>query len=160
MWVKVVPPSLLTSHCTVGVGLPLAAALKVAVLPALANLAGRVGGHGGSEVDRQRGGIAGERPGRRGEDGLVLVAVVRGRGCEAITGRGRAGNVREVVPPSLLTSHCTVSLPLGLEVAAVKVTLVPALTVWLAGWVVTESTVSVAAVVVAELTLLVKTASY
>ena len=29
------PPSVLTCHCTVGVGLPLAAAVKVAVWPAL-----------------------------------------------------------------------------------------------------------------------------
>ena len=31
---KVVPPSVLTFHCTVGAGLPLAAAVKVTVLPA------------------------------------------------------------------------------------------------------------------------------
>ena len=35
MGVKVEPPSVLTCHCTVGVGLPLAAAVKVAVCPAV-----------------------------------------------------------------------------------------------------------------------------
>ena len=35
MSLKVAPPSVLTCHCTVGVGLPLAAAVKVAVWPAV-----------------------------------------------------------------------------------------------------------------------------
>ena len=35
MLLKVEPPSMLTCHCTVGVGLPLAAAVKVAVWPAV-----------------------------------------------------------------------------------------------------------------------------
>ena len=35
MALNVVPPLVLTSHCTVGVGLPLAAAVKVTVLPVL-----------------------------------------------------------------------------------------------------------------------------
>ncbi len=34
MAVNVEPPSVLTSHCTVGVGVPPAAAVKVAVFPA------------------------------------------------------------------------------------------------------------------------------
>ena len=66
-----------------------------------------------------------------------------------------------VVAPLVLTSHSTVSAPLGLELATVKVAVAPALTVWLAGSVVTWSTVSVAADVVAAVpTLLLKTASY
>jgi hypothetical protein len=35
MFVKLVPPFVLCCHCTVGVGVPLAAAVKVAVWPAL-----------------------------------------------------------------------------------------------------------------------------
>ena len=35
MSVNVVPPSVLTCHCTVGVGMPLAVAVNVAMLPAL-----------------------------------------------------------------------------------------------------------------------------
>ena len=66
----------------------------------------------------------------------------------------------QVEPPSMLTCHCTVGV--GLPVAAaVKVAVCPALTVTLAGLVVTVGaycTVSVAAAVVAEPTVLVKTA--
>ena len=39
MSVNVVPPSVLTSHCTVGVGVPLAAAVNVAVATALTDAA-------------------------------------------------------------------------------------------------------------------------
>ena len=42
----------------------------------------------------------------------------------------------KVLPPLLLTSHCTVAVGLA-EAAAVKVTLLPAVTVWPDGWVVT-----------------------
>ncbi|MGA2835641.1 MAG: hypothetical protein ABSF84_03490 [Acidimicrobiales bacterium] len=67
----------------------------------------------------------------------------------------------KVSPPSVDTSHCTVGV--GLPVAAaVKVAVAPATTVVLAGSVVTTGTpliVSVAAVVVAVPTELVKTAS-
>ena len=67
-----------------------------------------------------------------------------------------------VVPPLVLTSHCTVGVGLPLA-AAVKVAVLPALTVWSAGFVVTverSPTVNVAAVLVAVPALLVKTASY
>ena len=56
-----------------------------------------------------------------------------------------------MLPPLLLTSHCTVGVGLAVA-AAVKVTLLPAATVWPLGSVVIDgpkSTVSVAAVVVA-----------
>ena len=52
----------------------------------------------------------------------------------------------KVFPPSVLTSHCTVSVPLGLRLAAVKVTVWPVTTIWSCGCVVTKSTVNVAAV--------------
>ena len=64
------------------------------------------------------------------------------------------------VPPLVLTCHCTVSVLPGLSVTAVKETLWPALTVWLAGCVVTESTVNVAGLLVSVPELLVKTAWY
>ena len=38
----------------------------------------------------------------------------------------------KVFPPSVLTCHCTVSVPLGLRLAAVKVAVLPATTIWLA----------------------------
>ena len=67
-------------------------------------------------------------------------------------------------PLLLLTCHCTVGAGVP-EAAAVKLTDVPALTVWLLGLVVTTggaevTTVNVAAVVVAVLAELVKTARY
>jgi hypothetical protein len=68
----------------------------------------------------------------------------------------------KLVPPFVLTCHCTVGV--GVPVAAaVKVAVAPALTVAFAGLVVITGavfTVSVAAVVVAEFTLLVNTARY
>ena len=65
----------------------------------------------------------------------------------------------KVVPPSVLTCHCTVSA-LPVELATVKEALCPVLTVRLAGCVVTKSTVKVAADVVTVPALLVNTASY
>ena len=69
----------------------------------------------------------------------------------------------QLVPPSVLTCHCTVGV--GVPVAAaVKVAFAPAVTVWLAGWVVTcgcwaaAVTVSVAALLVAVPAALVNTA--
>ena len=66
----------------------------------------------------------------------------------------------KVFPPSVLTCHCTVSVPLGLRLAAVKVAVLPATTIWFCGCVVTESTVNVAAVVVSVPVEFVKTARY
>ena len=68
-----------------------------------------------------------------------------------------------VTPPSVLTCHCTVGVGEP-DAAAVKVAVWPAVTVWLAGWVVivgsVEFTVSVAAVVVAVPAAFVNTARY
>src|SRR5438034_17779 len=67
-----------------------------------------------------------------------------------------------VMPPSVESCHCTVGAGEPLA-AAVKVTGVPAHTFWSVGFVVTSgrvSTVSVAALVVAEPQLLLKTARY
>src|SRR5580698_9349190 len=46
----------------------------------------------------------------------------------------------QVFPPSVDTDHCTVGVGVPLA-AAVKVALSPAVTVWLAGWVVTAGAV-------------------
>src|SRR5262249_45871497 len=68
----------------------------------------------------------------------------------------------QLVPPLVLTSHCTVGVGLPLA-AAVNDTLAPAVTVWLAGWVVMIGavvvTVGMAAVVVAVPAVLVEMAS-
>jgi hypothetical protein len=68
----------------------------------------------------------------------------------------------KVVPPFVLTCHCTVGVGLPLA-AAVNAAVAPAVTLPLTGLVVTvgaKSTVNVAAVVVAELALFVNTARY
>ena len=68
----------------------------------------------------------------------------------------------KVLPPSVLTCHCTVGVGLPLA-AAVKVAVRPALTVWFVGLVVTvgaKSTVRVAALVVSVPAALMKTARY
>ena len=136
---NVVPPSVLTCHCTVGVGLPLAAAVKVAVWPAVTVwLAGWVVTGGGlGRVHRQGGRTGGGRADAVGEDRLVL---------SRRSGRWWWLKVKVVLvapamslkvePPSVLTCHCTVGVGLPLA-AAVKVAVWPAVTVWLAGWVVT-----------------------
>ncbi len=65
-------------------------------------------------------------------------------------------------PPPELEYHCTVAAGLALA-SAVKVTVSPTRTVWLAGLVVrigAKSTVSATALLVTEPALLVKTASY
>ena len=158
MVVNVVPPSVLTCHCTVSAppGFALAV-VKVTLWPALTVwLAGCVVTE--STVRRRR--IAVERALAVGEHGLVLVAVLRSRRREVVRERSCAGNVGE--RRAAIGAH----LPLhrvraaGVGAGGREVTLWPVLTVWLAGCVVTESTVKVAADVVAVPTLLVKTALY
>jgi len=51
---------------------------------------------------------------------------------------GLAGEIREIVPPSILTCHCTVGVGMPLA-AAVKVAEPPAMTVWFVGYVAMES---------------------
>ena len=76
MSVKVTPPSVLTCHCTVGVGVPLAAAVKVTALPAVTVWPlGWVVTTGATSGHCERGRLAGGAAGGVGEDGLVLVAV-------------------------------------------------------------------------------------
>ena len=76
MLVKVVPPSVETCHCTVGVGLPVAAAVKVAGWPALTNGLVGLGGDRGRGVHGEGGRMVVVVPDRVGEHSLVLVAVL------------------------------------------------------------------------------------
>jgi hypothetical protein len=134
---NVTPPSVLTCHCTVGVGEPVAAAVKVAVWPALtvwfAGSVVIVGGVGEFTVS-----VA-----------AVVVAVPAAfvntarywfPFCDKVVVKLRAVEVApetllNVTPLSVLTCHCTVGV--GEPVAAaVKATVWPAVTVWLAGCVV------------------------
>ena len=134
---NVTPPSVLTCHCTVGVGEPVAAAVKVAVWPALTVwLAGCVvivGGVGEFTVS-----VA-----------VVVVAVpaefvntarYRFPFCDEAVVKLRvvevaAETLLNVPPPSVLTCHCTVGV--GEPVAAaVKVAVWPTVSVWFVGCVV------------------------
>src|SRR2546425_2589315 len=131
---KVAPPSVLTCHCTVGVGEPVAAVVKVAVWPAFTVwFAGCVAMTGGV-----------------GEFTVSVAAVVVAVPAEFVnTARYwfplcdkavvklsvvevAPATLLNVTPPSVLTCHCTVGV--GEPVAAaVKVAVWPAGTVWLAG---------------------------
>src|SRR5271166_4710107 len=167
MSLKVEPLSVLTCHCTVGVGLPLAAAVKVAVWPAVTVwLAGWVVTEGANwaVLTVRVAALVVAVP-------TLLVNTARYSSpfwAVVVLLRVRVVLVAPVMslkvePLSVLTCHCTVGVGLPLA-AAVKVAVWPAVTVWLAGWVVTEGanwavfTVRVAALVVAVPTLLVNTA--
>ena len=82
----------------------------------------------------QGGGVAGGTTSAVSEDGLVLVTVLPRVGGEGQRGRGSA--VEGVTPPLLLTCHWTVGVGVPLA-AAVKVTELPVVIVWLFGCVVT-----------------------
>src|SRR5271166_2331504 len=168
MGVNVFPPSVLTCHCTVvGVGLPsLAAAMKVAVPPALTVwLVGLLVTVGAKSTVRVAALVVALRPAA-----LLKTAWYSSPFCAAVAVKLRVALVApemslKELPPSVLTCHCTV-VGVGLPslAAAVKLAVWPAVTIWLAGWVVTEgakSTVRVAALVVAlRPAVLLKTAWY
>ena len=169
MSLKVEPPSVLTCHCTVGVGLPLAAAVKVAVWPAVTVwLAGWavIEGANWAVVTVRVAALVVAVPtllvntAWYSSPFWAVVVLLRVRVVLVAPGMSL-----KVEPPSVLTCHCTVGVGLPLA-AAVKVAVWPAVTVWLVGWAVIEGatwavvTVRVAAVVVAVPTLLVKTAWY
>jgi hypothetical protein len=160
---QVLPPSVDTCHCTVGAGLPEAAAVNVAVWPtgavALAGCVVTAGAESTLSVFTQ--------------DVTVPAALLNtARYSLPLSLAGTSVSVRVLavapemlvndVPPFVDTCHCTVGA--GLPVAdAVKVTLPPAVTVCAPQVDVdtgTVSTVSVAAVDVAVPTELVNTARY
>ena len=66
---------MLTCHCTVGVGMPLAVAVKVAVLRRVDGRRRQLRGHGRRNGERKRRRVAGETAEAVGEHGLVLGAV-------------------------------------------------------------------------------------
>ena len=94
------------------------------MLAGVDRLAGRAGGHVGG-VDRQGGGLLVSVPAELVKTASYSSPFSRGGGREAVgRSRSRRKSALKVVPPPLLTSHCTVS-PLPLELAAVKVTVLP-----------------------------------
>src|SRR5687767_5492235 len=162
MSLKFNPPSVETCHCTVGDGEPVAAAVKVAMTPSQIVLSfGFVVTAGGTSTVSVAAVVV----------AVLHVFVKTARYClplSAVT----AVKLEEVLvappmslkfsPPSIDTCHCTVGVGEPLA-AAVNVASVLSQTVLLPGLAVTDGvvfTVSVAAVVVAVLHELVKTARY
>ena len=94
---KVTPPSVLTCHCTVGVGCAAGRRGEGHRVAGRDGLAGRIGGddrgHGGGYRERSR--LAGGAAGGVGEDGLVFVAVIRALVVKVKRGRSSARNVGE-----------------------------------------------------------------
>src|SRR5262249_50085651 len=165
MLVYVVPLSVLTCHCTVGAGVPLAAAVKITELPTEDDwFVGWVVTTGAVLTVRDAGLLM-----ALGATVLLKTASYRLPLCAAVGVKVRVaavapGTLLKVAPPSLLTCHCPVGAGVPLA-AAVNVTALPAVTVWLVGWVVTSgalpaalTTVSVAALLVALPAAFVKTA--
>ncbi len=137
MSVNVAPPLMLTCHCTLGAGVPLAAAVNVAVWPWLTvRFVGFVVTAGATLTVR----VA-------AFDVAVLTTFVNTARnwfpfCGAAAVKLRVGEVApamslKVPPPFVLTCHWTVGTGKPFA-AAVKVAALPAHAVWFVGWVVTE----------------------
>jgi hypothetical protein len=161
IFVKLVPPFVLTCHCTVGVGLPLAAAVNVAVAPAFTVVLAGLVVIAGAELTVNVAAVV-------FAELTLLVNTARYwlPVCAAAAVNERVVDVApEIfvkVTPSVLCCQCTVGVGLPLA-AAVNVAVAPAGTVRFEGFVViagAEFTVSVAAAEVAELTLFVNIARY
>ena len=166
MSAKVTPPSVLTCHCTVGVGVPLAAAVKVTGVPAvMVWLVGSVVTTGATAaVTVSVAGALVTLPALFVKTASYSLPVSVALVVKVSVGEVAPVMSAKVTPPSVLTCHCTVGVGVPLA-AAVKVTGVPAVMVWLVGSVVTTGataavTVRVAAALVALLATLVKTAWY
>src|SRR5947207_1566752 len=123
---QVLPPLVLTCHCTVGAGLPLAAAVKVAVLPAWSE--GRRGGvvivGGGLTVSVAALVVA--LPTllvKTASYWLPFMPAVTLLSVKVV--EVAPLTLFQVLPPLVLTCHCTVGAGLPLA-AAVKVAVLPA----------------------------------
>ena len=141
--VNVEPPLVLTCHCTLGVGFPVAAAVKVAVLPATTDwLTGFVVTVGAKFTVNVAAVVVAEPP------GFVNTARYLKPFCPAVTLASvkvvvvAPETLENVAPPSVETCHCTVGVgdPLA---AAVNTAVCPAFTVESVGFVVTTGPVLV-----------------
>jgi len=160
MFVKLAPPSMLCCHCTVGVGDPVAAAVKVTVCPAFAVTFVGFNVIVGALFTVSEAAVVVAEP-------VAFVNTARNwfPFCEASAVKASVVEVApamfvKVAPPSMLCCHCTVRAgdPVA---AAVKVAVCPAFTVTFTGFSVIVGalfTVSKAAVVVAEPLVLLNTA--
>ena len=148
-FVKVVPPFVLTCHCTVGVGDPVAAAVNTALAPAVTvTFAGFVV-ITGAEVTVS---VADVDVALLTE--LANTASYKLPFCPAVVAKLKVVDVApatgvKLVPPFVLTCHCTVGV--GVPVAAaVNVAVAPAATEVFVGCVVIAGAVFPEVVVLAE----------
>src|SRR6185369_15959972 len=140
MSLNVSPPSMLSCHCTVGAGLPLALALKVTLPGHTVWLDGfnvTTGPLSRVKIAAVLGTLAAHRLLNRARYWLPLSAATALKVKLGLVAPAMSLNV---TPPSMLSCHCTVGAGLPLAVA-VKVTL-PGHTVWLAGFNVTTGPLS------------------
>jgi hypothetical protein len=159
---KVAPPSVLTCHCTVGAGVPLAAAVNVAVWVAKTVRFAGLAVTAGPTLTVRVAALEVAVPAAfvntaRNWFPVWFAAAVKLRVVEVAPPM-----LLKVPPPSVLNCHWTVGAGKPFA-AAVNVAVFPAHTVWGVGWAVTAGdtfTVRVAAVVVAVLHVLVNTARY
>ena len=140
-FVKDTPLLVLSCHCTVGIGDPIAAATNVTVAPSVTvSFAGfrvTIGG----VITVKIAAVVVAVP-----DPFVNTARYLFPFCVLLTTKIRVGAIApgmlaNVTPLSVLTCHCTVGLGAPLA-AAVNVALVPVFTAWLAGCSVTTGALS------------------
>jgi hypothetical protein len=126
--VKVVPPFVLTCHCTVGAGFPLAAAVKLTLLPAVTDWLTGCVVMAGAPVNVSVAAVVVAIPAT-----LVNTAWYLFPFCPAVVANVSVVEIApatllNVAPPEALTCHWTVGIGLPLA-AAVKLTLLPTLTI-------------------------------
>jgi hypothetical protein len=133
-FVKVVPPFVLTCHCTVGVGDPVAAAVKVAVAPAATDTFAGFVVTTGRVFTVSVAAVVVADPAE-----FVNTASYAFPLCAAVVVKLKLVEVAPAnavnAPPPVLTIHCTVGVGVPLA-AAVNVAVAPAVTVTLVGFVV------------------------
>ena len=108
--VNVVPPSVETSHCTVGVGEPVAAAVKVAVAPEATDTFEGLAVTTGGVVTVRVAAVVVAPPAELVKTASYWSPLSAGGGGERVGGGRGTADGAKVVPPSVETSHCTVGV--------------------------------------------------
>src|SRR5208283_2123117 len=133
---NVTPPSVLTCHCTSGVGTPLAPALKLAMFPALTASELGLAKTTGAESTVSVAAVVVAVPALFVNTARNSFAFCTAAAVNPYVAEVAPLTLLNVAPPSVLTCHCTVGAGVPLA-AAVKLALPAAVTVWLVGFVVT-----------------------
>jgi hypothetical protein len=137
------PPFVLTCHCTVGVGLPDVATVNVAVDPAVTVvLDGCVVTEGAKFTVSVAAVVVPAVPTPFEKTAWYWLPFMDAVTAVSVSVVEVAPLIFVNAPPPVLTCHCAVGAGLPLA-AAVNITLDPAVTVWLAGFVVTAGAVGV-----------------